>query len=100
MSDGDGSAGAFGPAPVVGNVQASLGELALDSHIACELAPQGARDVLSCLLHSDSVELTPTNDRGHEIAVTVDPRNPGLARFVRDEDAHPEGPPITGGTAP
>lgn len=101
MSDGDCGAGAFGPAPGVGDARASLDGLAVGGGLVYVLSPREACSPLSSLLQSDSVELAPTNEGGHEMAVTVDPRNPGVPRrFVRDEDAHPEGPRRTGGAAP
>ena len=101
MSDGDGGAGAFGPAPGVGDVQASLDELAVDGGFVYVLSPQEACYPLSSLLHCDLVELAPTHKDEREIQgdagvwASVDPRNPGITRFVRDEDANPE-PPQSG----
>jgi hypothetical protein len=104
MSDGDGGAGAFGAAPCVGDVQPD--ELTVESEAVYELSPQECRDQLSSLLHSDSVELAPIHKESHQIhdgpgvGASIYPGNPGIPRFVRDEDAHPEGPRQTGGTAP
>src|SRR4051812_35034375 len=104
MSERNGGAGAFGAAPGVGDGQPD--ELTGESEAGYELSPQECRDPLSSLLHSDSVELAPIHKEGHQIddgpgmGTSMYPANPGIPRFVRDEDAHPEGPRQTGGTAP
>jgi hypothetical protein len=92
MSDGDGGACAFGAAPSVG----AEAQVLSDQFCVYKLSPQEARDPLSNLPQSASIELERINEGGHEMATTVDPRNPGILRFVRDEDAHPEGPRQTG----
>jgi len=92
MSNGDGGACAFGAAQSV----ESEAHVLSDQYCVYQLPPQEACDPLSNLPQSASIELVPINEGEHEIATTVDPRNPGLLRFVRDEDAHPEGPRQTG----
>lgn len=90
---GDDGTGASEVAPSVG----SEAQVSLDQPHVYKLSPQEARNPLSSLLHSASLE---TIHGGAGGEVIVDPRNPGMLRFVRDEDANPEGPPITGDTAP
>jgi hypothetical protein len=92
MSDGDAGACAFGAAPSVG----SEAQVLSDQFCVYKLSPQEARDPLSNLPQSASIELGPINEEGNEMAITVDPRNPGVPRFLRNEDAHPEGPRQTG----
>ena len=96
MSDGDCGAVAFGAAPNIG----SEAQVLSDQYCVYKLSPQEARDPLSNLPQSALIELASTDEVGNEMPIVVDPRNPGLLRFVRDEDANPEGPPISGGTAP
>ena len=61
-----------------------------------KLSPQEARDPLSNLPQSASIELASTEEGVNKMAIVADPRNPGILRFVQDEDAHPEGPRQTG----
>ena len=91
MSDGDGGACAFGAAPNIG----SEAQVLSDQYCVYQLSPQEARDPLSNLPQSASIELASTAEGGNEMPIVVDPRNPGILRFVRDEDTNPE-PPQSG----
>jgi hypothetical protein len=78
MSDGDAGACTFGAAPNMGSEALVLS----DQYCVYKLSPQEARDPLSNLPQSASIELASTEEGGNEMPIVVDPRNPGILRFV------------------